>query len=65
MFSMLPEDLYSEHILSSLQLLLCSVAAVKSVPVHHYSAENIFWSLGINGLILSQLEKKSSAEASA
>ena len=39
--SLLPEDL-SELILSSLQLVLCRVAAVKRLPVHHYSTDYIF-----------------------
>ena len=36
--SLLPEDLHSELILSSLQLGLCHVAAVKRLPVHHHNA---------------------------
>ena len=40
--SLFPEDLYSQLILSSLQLVLCRVAAVKRLPVHHRSAENIY-----------------------
>ena len=39
---LLPEDLYSELILSSLQLVLCCVAAVKRLSVHHHSADYIF-----------------------
>ena len=38
MCSLLPENLHSELILSSLQLRLCRVAAVKRLPVHHHSA---------------------------
>ena len=38
--SLLPEDYHSELILSSLQLVFCLVAAVKSLPVHHHRAEN-------------------------
>ena len=40
--SLLPEDLLSILILSSLPLALCHVAAVKRLPVHHHSAEYIF-----------------------
>ena len=29
-----------------MQLVLCRVTAVKSQPVHHLSADNIFWSFG-------------------
>ena len=36
--SLLPEDLYSELILSSLQLGLCHVAAVKRLPVYPHNA---------------------------
>ena len=39
MWSLLPEDLHSELILSSLQLMLCHVAAVKRLPVHQHSAD--------------------------
>ena len=34
MFSLLLKDLISDFYLSSLQLVLCSVAAVKRLPVH-------------------------------
>ena len=36
------KDLHSELLLSSLQLVLCSVVAVKGLPVHHHSADYIF-----------------------
>ena len=42
MCSLLPEDLHSEFFLSSLQLVLGRVAAVKRLPVHHHSADYIF-----------------------
>ena len=42
MCSLLPENLHSELILSSLQLVLCRVAAVKCLTVHHHSANYIF-----------------------
>ena len=42
MYSLLPKDLLSELILSSLQLVLCHMAAVKCLPVHHHSADYIF-----------------------
>ena len=60
MFSLLQKGLISELILSSLQLVLCRVAAVKRLPVHHHSAYyicSLFWSFGIIGLILSQFCK--------
>ena len=41
-YSLYPVDLHSELILSSLQLVLCRVAAVKSLSVHHHSADRIF-----------------------
>ena len=41
-WSLLPEDLHSELILCSLQLVLFRVAAVKRLPVHHQSADYIF-----------------------
>ena len=44
-------------ILSSLQLVLCRVAAENRLPVHHHSAYSIFSGpFGIIGLILSQFE---------
>ena len=52
--SLLPEDLHSELILSSLQLVLCRVAAVKRLPVHHHSADYNFWSFEIIVLIFNQ-----------
>ena len=42
MCSLLSEDLHSELILASLQLVLCLVAAVKRVPVWHHNADYIF-----------------------
>ena len=45
-------------ILSSLKLVLCRVAAVQRLPEHHLSADYIFWSYGIIGLILSQFENR-------
>ena len=42
MYSLLPKDLHSELILSSLQLVLCHVAAVKCLPDNHHSADYIF-----------------------
>ena len=58
MCSLLPEDLHLEltFSFSSLQLVLCCMAAVKRLPVHHLSADYIFWSFGIIRLILSQFE---------
>ena len=56
--SLLPENLHAELILSSLQLVLCPVVAVKRLPVDHHIAEYIFWSFGIIGLILSQYENR-------
>ena len=58
--SLLPENLHSELILSSLQLMLCRVAAVKRLSVYHHNQCRlyIFWSFGIIGLILSQFENR-------
>ena len=42
MCSLLSKDLHSELILSSLQLVLCRVAAVKRHPVHHHNSDYIF-----------------------
>ena len=36
--------------------MLCRVAAVKILPVHHHSADYTVWSFGITGFILSYLE---------
>ena len=47
--------------LSSLQLMLCRAMVVKSLPVHHFSSDSIFWSFGIIGFILSNFEKRNSA----
>ena len=52
------EDLHSEVILSSLQLVLYREAAVKHLPIHHHSEGYIFLSPGISGLILSQFENR-------
>ena len=38
--------------------MLCRVAAVKHLPVHHHSADYMFWSFGIIGFILSQFENR-------
>ena len=40
--SLASEDLHSELILSSPQLVLCRVAAVKRFPMHPHSADYIF-----------------------
>ena len=48
----------SELILSSLQLVFCCVVVVKCIPVHHQSADYIFWSFGVIGLIPSQFENR-------
>ena len=58
MCSLLPEDLHSELNLSLLQLVLCRVAAVKRLPIHQYSADYIFWSFRITGLIPSHFENR-------
>ena len=58
MCSLLPENLYSELILSSLKPVLCLVAAVKCLPVHHHSVDYTFWSFGILGPILSEFENR-------
>ena len=58
MCSLLPENLHSELILSSLRLVLSHVTAVKHLPVLQHSADYIFWSFGIIGLILSQFENR-------
>ena len=58
MCSLLPEDLHSELILSSLRLVLSHVTAVKHLPVLQHSEDYIFWSFGIIGLILSQFENR-------
>ena len=56
--SLLPEDLHSKLILSPLQLVLCRVAAVKRLPVHHHSADYIFDPLKSFGLTPSQCENR-------
>ena len=60
MWSLLPKDPHSILILSSLQLVLCRVVAVKRLPVHHHSADHIFSGpLGSSGSILrSQFENR-------
>ena len=42
MYTLLPEDLHLEFILSSLQLVLCRVVAVKRLAIYHYGADYIF-----------------------
>ena len=41
-----------------MQLVLCHVAAVKCVPIHHHSAHYIFWSFGIIEFIFSHFENR-------
>ena len=59
MCTLLPDDLHSDLFLFLMQQVLCRVAAVIRLPVHHNSADYIlsgtFW---IIGLILSQFESK-------
>ena len=43
MCSLFPEDFHSDLILSSLQLVVRRVAAVKRLPVYYHSADYIFW----------------------
>ena len=57
MCPMLPKDFHSKRILSSLQLVLCRVKAVKRLLVHHNRADYIFSGpFGIIGHTLSQFE---------
>ena len=42
MYSFPSNDLHAELIVSSVQLFLCRVAAVKRLPVHHHSADYVF-----------------------
>ena len=42
MCSLVPEGHHSELIVFLLQLVLCRVAGVKRLPVHHHSADYIF-----------------------
>ena len=54
-----PEDLNSELILSSLQLVLFRPAAIKRLPSHHHSADYLFSGpFGIISLILSEFENR-------
>ena len=55
--SLLPKGLHSELILSSLQLVLCLLAAIKRLSAYNHSADYIFSDpFGIIRLILSQFE---------
>ena len=58
MYISLPKDLTIRTYLSSLQLVLFRVAAVIGLPVHHQSADYIFWSFGIIGLIKSHFDNR-------
>ena len=49
-------------VIDSLQLVLCRMAAVKRLPVHHHCANYIFWLFGIIWFILSHFENKSLLE---
>ena len=49
-------------VIDSLQLVLCLMAAVKRLPVHHHCADYIFWPFGIIWFILSHFENKSLLE---
>ena len=44
--------------ISPLKLMLCHRAAVKSLLVHYYNADSIFWSFGIFGFILGIFENR-------
>ena len=52
-------------ILSSLQLVLCRVAAVKRLPLRHHNADYSFWFFRIIGLIIGQFENRIFSEAGA
>ena len=54
--SLLPKYLTIQNLF--LQLMLCRVAAVKRLPVHHHSADYISWSFRITGFILSYYENR-------
>ena len=56
--SLHPEDFHSYFILSSLQLVMCRVAAIKRLPVNHHSADYELWSFEFIGLILSKFENR-------
>ena len=43
---------------SSLQLVLCRVAAIKRLPVHHHSSGYVFWSFGNTEFIFSVFENR-------
>ena len=57
-FFSLPENIQSELVLSSLQLVLCRVEAVSVSPYIILMQIIHFWSFGITGLILSQFENR-------
>ena len=53
MFSLLLKDLISDFYLTSLQLVLCRVAAVKRLPyINHSAVYILFWSFEISDNIL-------------
>ena len=56
--SLLQRNLPYRTYLSSLQLMLCRVAVIKSIPVHHYNADYMFWYFGIIVFILSYFENR-------
>ena len=54
MSSLLPEDLHSQFILSSLPLVLCRVAVVRRLRIYHHSADYDYGSFWVIGIILGQ-----------
>ena len=38
--------------------MLCRIGTVKRLSVYHYSADSIFWYIGISGPVLSQFENR-------
>ena len=56
--SLLPEDLHSELILTSLQLPLCRVAALKRAPYIIIVLIIFFWSFMIIWLMLKQFKNR-------
>ena len=53
---LLPDDLTIQNLFILLQLVLCRVAAVQGLPVHHHSADYNFWFFGIIEFIDSDFE---------
>ena len=58
MYSVLPKALTIQNLFIFTAADVLRVAAVKCLPLHHHSADDIFWSFGITEVIFSHFENR-------